>query len=128
MSWEIVQERNGTVDLKRILYDRLSGEDTVHATAWMVGKLELRGLAAYACMFEHKYFDSERHSQEGVGVVIMIEPQPQEGRFHIKVMDEREGPLAYDCPKEVLDLLTPTDDPKALAWRARCKERLGCAT
>jgi hypothetical protein len=31
------------------------------------------------------------------------------------------GPCESDCPEDILDLLTPTDRPYAIAWRARCR-------
>jgi hypothetical protein len=35
-----------------------------------------------------------------------------------KLMDETMGPYAYNCPKEILELLTPTRKSYALKWRA----------
>lgn len=40
-----------------------------------------------------------------------------------KVMDETVGPYHYDCPDRILDLLTPTENEHALAWRAACRTR-----
>ena len=42
--------------------------------------------------------------------------------FYYKDMCESMIPYAYDCPKGILDLLTPTDDEDALEWRKLCKE------
>lgn len=44
--------------------------------------------------------------------------------FSYKDMDETVGPYCYDCPKGILDLLTPTDSVWANNWRAKCRERL----
>lgn len=44
--------------------------------------------------------------------------------FSYKDMDETVGPCYYDCPKGILDLLTPTDNKWANEWRAKCYERL----
>ena len=41
--------------------------------------------------------------------------------FGYKDMDEAMGPNASDCPEAILDLLTPTNQPNAIAWRARCR-------
>lgn len=43
--------------------------------------------------------------------------------FGYKAMDETAGPCYYDCPKSILDLLTPTDSEWANAWRAKCREK-----
>lgn len=40
-----------------------------------------------------------------------------------KVMDETVGPYYYDCPDRILDLLTPTENECARAWRMACRTR-----
>ena len=44
--------------------------------------------------------------------------------FSYKDMDETVGPCYYDCPKGILDLLTPTDNEWANDWRNKCREQL----
>ena len=44
--------------------------------------------------------------------------------FSYKDMSETMGPFYYDCPKSVLDVLSPTDNEDALKWRAKCRERI----
>ena len=44
--------------------------------------------------------------------------------FSYKDMDETVGPCYYDCPKGILDLLTPTDNEWANNWRSECRKRL----
>lgn len=44
--------------------------------------------------------------------------------FAYKDMDETCGPYKYDCPKGILDLLTPTENEYALEWRKACYENL----
>ena len=39
-----------------------------------------------------------------------------------KDMDETCGPYYYDCPKGILDLLTPTDCKEANEWRELCRK------
>ena len=34
------------------------------------------------------------------------------------------GPYESNCPKSILDLLSPTDNECANAWRQRCRENL----
>lgn len=38
-----------------------------------------------------------------------------------KVMDETVEPFYYDCPARILDRLTPTDNERSNAWRAKCR-------
>ena len=44
--------------------------------------------------------------------------------FAYKDMDETCGPYNYDCPKGILDLLTPTENEYAKEWRRLCYENL----
>lgn len=44
--------------------------------------------------------------------------------FAYKDMDETVGPGEDNCPKGILDLLTPTDYEYAKEWRKRCYENL----
>ena len=39
-----------------------------------------------------------------------------------KFMSERIHPYYYDCPKDILNLLSPTEDKLALAWRENCRK------
>ena len=41
----------------------------------------------------------------------------------VKDMDESMGPVYYDCPKSILELLTPTDNENANEWRRMCWNR-----
>lgn len=43
--------------------------------------------------------------------------------YGYKDMDETCGPFKYDCPKAILDLLTPTDNELANEWRRKCREK-----
>ncbi len=43
--------------------------------------------------------------------------------FGTKFMDETCGPYSYDCPKSILDLLSPTDCETANEWRRICRAR-----
>lgn len=43
--------------------------------------------------------------------------------FMWKEMDETQGPAQDDCPIRILRRLSPTEQPNALAWRRRCRER-----
>ena len=44
--------------------------------------------------------------------------------FGYKDMCETMGPYAAECPAEILDLLTPTENAYANAWRNRCREAI----
>jgi hypothetical protein len=44
--------------------------------------------------------------------------------FGVKDMDETVEPYYYDCPKRILDLLTPTNDERANHWRQVNRDRI----
>lgn len=43
--------------------------------------------------------------------------------FAYKDMSEDMGPYQYDCPKSIIDLLTPTDNEWANEWRQKCLDK-----
>lgn len=44
--------------------------------------------------------------------------------FGYKDMTESMGPYVCQCPRRILDLLTPTDNETANEWRERCRKRI----
>lgn len=61
---------------------------------------------------------------EVVGVVCLTKYVKDYYNFGYKDMDETMGPYSYDCPKAILEKLTPTTNEYALKWREKCKEKL----
>ena len=57
-----------------------------------------------------------------IGVVIMTQFAHHE--FLTKAISEDCGPFAYDCPKRILDKLSPTEVEYASEWREKCRKRL----
>jgi len=54
--------------------------------------------------------------------LVRYNPRDREGYiFGYKDMDESMGPCEAECPPAILDLLTPTERPYAVAWRERCR-------
>lgn len=67
------------------------------------------------------------------GLVCLVRTENNSEIFY-KDMDETSGPYCYDCPKGILDVLTPLDDPRfdylgkeskewAQKWRDGCKAK-----
>lgn len=44
--------------------------------------------------------------------------------FSYKDMCESEGPVYYDCPSSILNLLTDTQEQYAIEWRKKCREEI----
>ena len=69
--------------------------------------------------------DIPTNEQEVFGAVFLTSTDNKDSfNFSYKAMDESYGPCYYDCPKRILDLLTPTDNEYANNWRAKCKETI----
>jgi hypothetical protein len=69
------------------------------------------------------YVPIPEKNREIVGVVMLTGTRKNGRYFAYKMMDETVGPNYYDCPQSILELLTPTTVPYAVAWRQKCKER-----
>lgn len=65
----------------------------------------------------------EKLSDEVWALVVATTGRPGSS-FGWKEMEESMGPVESECPTEILDLLSPTTEEHALAWRARCRARL----
>lgn len=83
----------------------------------------LRGNIYYASV-EYTYTDGRQ--REVVGVVCRIQycPKAHHDNFAYKDMDETMEPFYYDCPKVILEDLTPTTNEYALRWRKKCRENI----
>lgn len=80
-------------------------------------------LRTYYAAVERVQADGDRQVS-AVVCLVRYNPNDREGYvFGYKDMDETMGPVESECPVVILDLLTPTDAPYALAWRARCRAR-----
>jgi hypothetical protein len=75
------------------------------------------GGAAYAAV-------RDRRDQHVWAMVVSISWTRGYVNFRYKEMEEAQIPGYYDCPARILDLLTPTENPLALEWRASCREEL----
>lgn len=57
--------------------------------------------------------------------LVKYNPRDREGLiFGYKDMSEDIGPCEAECPKEILDLLTPTESKWANEWRDRCRKSI----
>lgn len=100
--------KNGRIDRKKEMDSGFSdGYEVVKST--MVGST---------------YYGAIRYKGEVFACVALTGTRDREWWFAYKDMDETEGPYCYDCPKSILDLLTPTDNKWAKEWRRKCRERI----
>lgn len=107
--------KNGKVDRKAEI-DTMWNDDTSHK--FTVLKSSMKGSVYYGAI-------KQKNTGEVFAVVFLTSTDMKDYfNFSYKDMDETCGPYQCDCPKGILDLLTPTDNEMANAWRETCYERL----
>jgi hypothetical protein len=72
-----------------------------------------------AVQVDGTFYVAYRQKDEVFGVVVLCEQHYEDGVCWIdfKVMDETMKPFYYDCPRAILDRLSPTTNHNALEWR-----------
>lgn len=113
--------------------DKLFNDDAV---SWdserkVIGKFEVLksamvGSTYYAAVRRTKFATETEpeHSCVFAAVCLTSTNVKEYFNFAYKDMDETCGPCQCDCPKGILDLLTPTDNDWANEWRKQCYENI----
>ena len=110
--------KNGTVDRKAEI-DAIWNDDVSHK--FQVLKSAIKGTTYYGAI-------KQTETNEVFAVIFLTSIDMSEYfNFSYKDMDETYGPYHCDCPKGILDLLTPTDNEYALKWRENCYQNLKIA-
>lgn len=74
---------------------------------------------------ESQYEDIPENERTTFAVIFLTSTNSKDYfNFSYKDMSECSGPYQYDCPKGILDLLSPTDNKYALEWRKACYENI----
>ena len=112
--------KNGKVDRKAEMDSKYNWEDESRKVE--VLKSSMVGSTYYAAV---KSFN-KTNGYECVTAAICLTSTNMKDyyNFAYKGMDESMGPYRYDCPKGILDLLTPTESEYANEWRKACYENL----
>ncbi|WP_375458570.1 DUF6927 domain-containing protein [uncultured Enterovirga sp.] len=80
-------------------------------------------LRTYYAAVERMRADGDRQVA-AIICLVRYNPNDREGYvFGYKDMDEGMGPVESECQAAILGLLTPTEAPYAVEWRARCRAR-----
>lgn len=87
----------------RVLRSALVAMRTYYAAVEIVRRGGDREVTALVCLVRYNLRDREGYI------------------FGYKDMDQSMGPNEAECPSAILDLLTPTEGPCAVAWRERCR-------
>lgn len=122
-------KHNGKVDAKAELDDRFSQDKSERVNSKgeiekypqiRVLKSSMVGTVYYGAI-EVTYDDS----RDVWGMVALTSTSKSDGfNFSYKDMDETCIPYCFDCPKSILDLLTPTESKNANEWRNKCRQQL----
>lgn len=87
-----------------VLASQIVGNKVYYAACEQVDKVnDAREVFAIVCLINHNPRAADGHT------------------FGYKSMTEHCGPCEAECPETILDEITPTDDERALDWRARCR-------
>ena len=120
-NYKIIKGRR-VVDRKAEMDELFKNEDSYNGKYHMKNlKSAMVGSTYYAAI---ERVEIENPENRTVGAVICLTSMDMKDHFNFayKDMDETMGPYQYDCPKGILDLLTPTDNEYANNWRQKCYE------
>ena len=119
MGWLYMQSLGGFSGPRQYLDDQFTyARETVQATLLKSSLVKMRTYYAAVELLR------PGRDREVVALVCLVRYNPcdREGYvFGYKDMDETMGPCEAECPIAILDLLTPTGNEHAVAWRARCR-------
>lgn len=128
-SYSATHYKNGKIDRKAEC-DALFNDDMV-LDHKVIGKFEVLkssmvGSTYYAAVKRTRFATETEPEKSCVFAAVCLTSTNSKDyyNFAYKDMDETCGPYNYDCPKGILDLLTPTDNEFAKNWREKCYENL----
>ena len=130
-SYHATHYKNGKIDRKAECDAYFL--DGLNAGYYDVLKSSMVGSTYYAAVKPLKKYGSDgkevvdipETEQKVFGVVFLTSTDTKDYfNFSYKDMDETMGPWESNCPNSILDLLSPTDNEYANAWRQRCRDNL----
>lgn len=121
MGWMYTNKLKG-LPIKKFFEERFNYDHGKEGS----GKILICRTHTYARESYMAYQVVDRHGNSKViALVCLLGFRPHDHyNFGYKDMDENMGPCSYNCPKDILDLLSPTDNDTAKAWRHECLKRV----
>ena len=118
--------KNGKIDRKAECDSIMNCDMVGNKGRYEVLKSAMVGSTYYAAVKKTIFKTGAEPEKESVFGVVMLTSVNNKDyyNFSYKDMDESAGPGYYDCPKGILDLLTPTEYECAEKWRERCYENI----
>ena len=115
---------NGRVNVKAEMDSLMNYENSSYKN--QVLKSRMVGSIYYAAI---QSYDKSKEATEVFAAICKTSTRTSDGmEFGYKCMDETMGPGYYNCPKTILDILTPIDNEYALEWRQKCRETLAMSS
>jgi len=122
MGWLYMKSLNGHAGPREYLDAQFTFERSDGVSK--VLRSELVGNSVYYAAVEQTILETGAHEVFALICLVAYDPRDREGYiFGYKDIVEGMGPYESNCPVAILDLLTPTDRPYALQWRALPRER-----
>lgn len=118
--------KNGKIDRKAECDSIMNCDMVGDKGRYEVLKSAMVGSTYYAAVKKTIFKTGAKPEKESVFGVVMLTSVNNKDylNFSYKDMDESAGPGYYDCPKGILDVLTPTEYEWAKEWRERCYENI----
>lgn len=118
--------KNGKIDRKAECDSIMNCDMVGDKGRYEVLKSAMVGSTYYAAVKKTIFKTGAKPEKESVFGVVMLTSVNNKDYFNFsyKDMDESAGPGYYDCPKGILDMLTPTEYEWAKEWRERCYENI----
>lgn len=115
MGWD-GSYKPSNVSLKQLIISKINGSGEKYSHR--VVKICVRPFtAAYAAVERTCLATGDK---EIYGLVVAIRHE-KGGYVATKEMDESMHPYFYECPADILDILSPTNDQSAQSWREKCR-------
>lgn len=119
-SYHANEYKHGTIDRKAECDKLYNWEDETHICRVLKSR-----------MIGSTYYAAVERTEKGNGftsviaVITLTKVDIKDWfNFSYKCMDETFEPFYYDCPKSIINLLTPTENEHAIKWRKKCREKL----
>lgn len=120
LEYRATHYKNGKVDRKAEMDSKYNWEDESRKIE--VLKSSMVGSTYYAAI---KSFNKTNGYEYITAAVCLTSTNNKDYfNFAYKDMDESCGPGYCDCPKGILDMLSPTENEYALEWRKACYENI----
>jgi hypothetical protein len=107
MGWTVVSKHTDRKDIVSFLKEQFAGNHEVVDAA-------IRNNEAYLAV-------KNLTTNEVIGWVVLLSLKRNETGF--KDISEDMGPMYFKCPKRIIKKLSPTQSPKAIAWRTACTKK-----